>query len=149
MATGSSVRNKRMVGVDNTAFIPKVKPPTGMTKAGKKLWIQLVDSIPNENFMPSDMPIMETYCETLVSFRNARKMVDEQGEVITVFDDDGNVLRSAVNPWSTVMGSAASKITALCTKLRMSPSSRMKTDVTHGKQQESVQTTALGKLING
>jgi len=143
MAIGNSSRGQKMVGVDTTSFTPKIAPPKTMTKDGKKLWIQLVESIPNENLCPSDMPILEVYCETMITFRKAKQHVESEGEVI-IAKSTGN---QVMNPWTTVMINAGGKITSLSVKLRLSPSSRMKTDLTKGQQSPTTPTTKLGKLI--
>ena len=145
MAKGNSIRGRKMVQVDSTLFTPKITPPRFMSKEGKKIWAKLVETIPNENLCESDFPILEVYCETLASFRIAKKHVQAEGEVI-VAESTGNTV---VNPWSTVMNNAAGKVTALATKLRLSPSSRMKAEVTHGKPKASKATTPLGALLNG
>ena len=148
MPISSGTRNKKMVGVDTTAFTPKITPPESMTADGKKLWKQLVESIPNENLCLSDMPILEIYCETMVTFRKSKQHVDLQGEVI-ISESTGN---NMVNPWFTVMINAAGRITSLSTKLRLSPSSRMKADNTKGQLAKSVpvggEPSPLSKLIH-
>ena len=134
-----------MVGVDTTSFIKKLEPPSNLTKAGKGIWVRLIDSIPNENLIPSDFPLMEVYCEVLATFQNAKKMTEEQGEVI-VMESNGRPIK---NPWTDIMLNAAGKLTSLSIKLGLAPSSRMKADERKGKIGETEQTTSLGKLING
>ena len=139
MANAHNSTNKHMVKVDNTAFVPKVKPPKGMTKEGKAEWRLLIEMIPNENIIPSDYPLMEDYCETIVQFRLALHQITAEGAVI-----DGTL-----NPATTWMDKCSSRIAMLATKLRLAPNARKELANTHGKAQESVATTPLGKLLNG
>ena len=88
---------------------------------------------------------MEVYCEVLATFQNAKKMTEEQGEVI-VMESNGRPIK---NPWTDIMLNAAGKLTSLSIKLGLAPSSRMKADERKGKIGETEQTTSLGKLING
>ena len=143
MPISSGSRGRKMVGVDTTLFAEKITPPKSMTNDGKELWNELVKTIPNDNLCPSDMPILEVYCETMVTFRRAKQHVEVEGEVI-ISESTANPI---MNPWTTVMINASSKITSLSTKLRLSPSSRMKAEVTHGQKSKSEPTTKLGKLI--
>jgi P27 family predicted phage terminase small subunit len=142
MAKSKGTTGTRMVGVDNTAFIPKVKAPTSMTPAAKKVWKELIEQIPNENIIPSDTPLMEAYCETMVAYRAAVQNVNREG--VTLETAAGGI---TMNPEATWMDKCSSKLATLAAKLRLAPSARMELAGTKGKQAASKPTTALGKLI--
>jgi len=139
MAKSAGNTNKKMVGVDTTAFTPKVQPPKNMTKDGKMIWKSIVEMIPNENIMPSDFPLMESYCETMVQFRRATQQINIEGAII---DDK-------LSPAAVWMDKCSARLATLAAKLRLAPNARKELVSTHGKTQKSISTTPLGKLLNG
>ena len=139
MAKSKGTTGTKVTGIDNTMFIPKLTAPISMTPAGKKVWKVLIETIPNENIIPSDLPIMEAYCETTVAFRKAVQKVSM----------DGIIIDEKMNPEAVWMDKCSSKLAVLAAKLRLSPSARQDKSLTKGKGQESVPTTPMGKLIHG
>ena len=135
--------SKLLVGIDNTKFQHKVKAPMGMTPPAKKVWKELIDSIPNENILPSDFPIMEAYCETTALYRKAIQRVAMEGATITT--EKGSVM----NPEAAWADKCSAKLAILAAKLRLTPSARKEANQVYGKPAETQSTTELGKLING
>ena len=144
MPKSKGTTGHRMVKVDKTQFIPKIAPPSHMTGEAKKIWVELVDATPNDNLLPSDFPLLESYCCMVAGMRRAEKHLQEEGDVITF---EGG--RPFKNPWVDIKLSLDSKISTTSSKLRLNPAARMDKTIVKGQQAESQPTTDLGKLING
>ena len=144
MARSKGSTGHKMVKVDKTKFIPKISPPENLTDEAKEIWFQLVEAVPNDNLIPSDAPVLEIYCNALITFRRAVDRINAEGEVI--YPEGGKQFK---NPWVDVMNSANSKIANTASKLRLNPASRMDKTIVKGQQAKSTPTTELGKLING
>ncbi len=142
MPKSSSTRGQKMVGIDTTLVRPKIKPPNDLTPEAKKVWVKLVNSVPNEQFTESDYPVLATYCEVYATMRNALNMLLIEGYVLE--DRWGKPFK---NPWAAIANECAGKIPTLAMKLRLSPSSRKKAEVTHEKTPSSTATSTLGNLI--
>lgn len=141
MPISSSTRGQKMVGIDSTITRPKVKPPKTLSVAAKKVWIKLVDSVPNDQFNDADFVILATYCETYAIMMQANWFVNFEGAVI---HERG---KSCKNPWFSVAQESASKIASLAIKLRLCPSARKKNEVTKEKVPTGTASTKLGSMI--
>lgn len=142
MPRSNSNRGQKMVSVDTTINRPKVKPPSDLSVMAKKVWEQIINTTPNEQFTDSDFPVLVTYCEVYATMRTALDMMHIEGEVLQ--DRWGKGYK---NPWFSIAQESASKIPMLAMKLRLSPSSRKKGEVTKELPPASKPTTKLGGMI--
>lgn len=142
MPKSSSSRGQKMVGIDTTISRPKVAPPDDISPQALIVWNRIIETTPNEQFTDSDFPVLVTYCEVYATMRKAMDFMHWEGEVLMDRFD-----KPFKNPWFSIAQEAAGKIPTLAMKLRLSPSSRKKGEVTKEKAPVSNPTTTLGHLI--
>jgi len=100
---------------------PRVTAPDEMTEAGKKIWESIVSVCPANQFAKSDIPILQVYCEAVVSIGKAQKKLEEVEWVYTC-PVTGLEKKSE---WLMILKNQQSTVAMLATKLGLCPSSRV------------------------
>ncbi|MCU7837020.1 MAG: P27 family phage terminase small subunit [gamma proteobacterium symbiont of Taylorina sp.] len=96
----------------------KIVAPEHLTDNQKLLWSLLVETMPEEHFVKSDFPLMETYVISILLMRDAAKRIDEHGS----YTDGDN---PGIAPWVRVFEKQQTMIGNLAVKMRLAPVSRM------------------------
>ena len=96
----------------------KIAPPEHLTEKQKNIWALLVETMPDEHFVKSDFPLMETYVISILLMRDAAQRIDDFGPY-TEGDSPG------VAPWVRVFEKQQTMIGNLAVKLRLAPVSRL------------------------
>jgi hypothetical protein len=82
---------------------PRLKPPASLTKEERALFIELVEAVPPEHFIAADLPLLVSYIQATLLSRSSANKPDQ------------------IATWER-----ATKLqVAICTKLRLSPSTRI------------------------
>jgi phage terminase small subunit len=92
-----------------------LKPRTGLTAEVKLIWQELVGSMPEEHFRPTDSPLIEQYAQSIALARVAYANLQSEGPV----------LNGRASPWLIVLEKAHRSSVALSMRLRLSPQSRL------------------------
>jgi P27 family predicted phage terminase small subunit len=100
----------------------RLRPPADLTEAEKEIFVQLVGSLDQKHFAPSDMPLLVEYCVAIAQAREAARYLREEGRVVG----------RHVSPWLIVQEKSCRAMLALATRLRISPQSRARTKVKPG-----------------
>src|SRR5210317_154952 len=95
-------------------------PHQGMSENAKTVWRRIVNSLSTDHFKPYQYDLLRAYCELANSNKNAIKMVDKQGEVIT--QENGIIKR---NPWLDVALQTASQMSTMSAKLGINANSTL------------------------
>ena len=95
-------------------------PHQGMSENAKTVWRRIVNSLSTDHFRPCQYDLLRSYCELANSNKNAIKMVDKLGEVIT--SENGKMQR---NPWLDVALQTSSQMSTLSAKLGINANSLM------------------------
>lgn len=93
----------------------RIKPPADLPEPCRRIWVELVDSLPPDRFHTSDRPLLVLYCRALHQAELAFEALEQYGAAA----DD------SVSPWQRVADSAVKQAATLATKLRLCPQSRL------------------------
>src|SRR5512137_1733736 len=101
---------------NQTIYIPgfseeRPPPPTGMNVRAKRIWKQIVKSLPPTHFRQGDYPLLRAYCEAEALHWDACKAIKAEGAVL-----QGKVIKA--NPWVAIQTQTAHTMSQLATKLR-------------------------------
>jgi P27 family predicted phage terminase small subunit len=92
----------------------RLKPPGDLSDAEKEVFVALVGGVDQQNFRPSDRPLLVEYCTAVVQAREAASHLRKQGPV----------LGGRVSPWLITQEKSVRAMLMLATRLRLSPQSR-------------------------
>lgn len=121
------------------------KPPKQLPKKAKDTWKQVVNSLPVDHFRQSDLPLLEKYCMSdHVYWLAMQKVIDEDSLVIVT--EKGYSLPDS---YLTVANKQAQIMTALATKLRISPNSRISMSKAGYEKEESKPSKRSGLMFGG
>jgi P27 family predicted phage terminase small subunit len=95
----------------------RLKPPSTLSDAERKIFVDLVSSVDAKHFNKSDLPLLCRYVEAAALAAQAAAELKKHGAVIG----------GRVNPWVTVQEKSMRTMIALSLRLRLSPQSRMRT----------------------
>ena len=95
-------------------------PHQGMSENAKTVWRRIVNSLSTDHFKPYQYDLLRSYCELANSNKNAIKMVDKLGEVLT--SENGKMQR---NPWLDVALQTSSQMSTLSAKLGINANSTL------------------------
>lgn len=109
----------------------------------REVWTTTVNTKTGDYWSKGDIPILEIYCRNAEDIRRLTNEITDEGEII--FNANGNPV---VNPKIVVRGYAESKLMALCTKLRLQPSSRMDTKGETGQLKKKTKAKAAAQVID-
>jgi P27 family predicted phage terminase small subunit len=98
--------------------LTRLRPPAELGKDEQAVWRQIVLSVDEKHFRPSDAPLLVRYCQNVVLASRAAAALDREGAVIG----------SRPNPWLTVAEKADRALVALSMRLRVSPQARLRAD---------------------
>ena len=102
-----------------------LKPPDGLPRAAGALWRRIMDTTPEDQWRPGDVPLLAMYARVSVLAAEAVAHLEQDGQV----DSGGKV-----SPWVKVSSDHAKTLAALASKLRLAPSSRIRPEA-HSLQQ--------------
>ena len=60
----------------------RISPPPELPDRERSLWVQTVGDCRPEHFVPSDAPLLATYCAALAEREAADRHLDEEGRVL-------------------------------------------------------------------
>ena len=118
-------------------------PPDTLNEQEAGIWGSIMDSLPADWFRPSDWPILAAYCQTAVQYEQATEEL--RGKPLTL-EGAGRVYR---NPLLSVQHTAALRLAALASKLRLCPNSRVRHDATGSKRMSEVPKNKPWQYGNG
>ena len=112
-----------------------IDAPSGLSADHRRLFGEIVRSMPPEHFRQGDVPLLVRYVEAItMTERAGREMEASGGPVIAGVD------ALVTNPWFGVQQRSARMVAVLATRLRMSPQSRRDPKTVHraGARRSSV-----------
>lgn len=116
--------------------------PESLDEEFQDIWVATVNTKTGDYWSDGDVPLLEMYCRNAADIRRLSLEIKDEGEII--FNANGNPV---VNPKIMVRGYAESKLMALCTKLRLQPSSRMDTKGEDGQLKKKGKATRAAAVI--
>jgi|SRR5690606_17158381 len=102
-----------------SATAQRLEPHHSLTEQQRKLWQEIVDSLPADFFRPGDVPLLAAYCKAWSFYLLACAEIEANG--VTLQDERG---KRFANPAQQMVVTQASAMAQLATKLRLAPSSR-------------------------
>jgi phage terminase small subunit len=93
----------------------RLRPPASLGEAEKRAFIDLVTSVPIEQFSPADQPLLIAWSETVAIRERMATRLALEGEITE---------QGKVNPAVAVHREAVKTLNALALRLRVSPQSR-------------------------
>ena len=102
-----------------------LKPPDGLPRAAASLWRRIMATTPRDQWRPGDLPLLQMFCRTALLADEAIRHLEEDGQL----DAAGKV-----SPWVKVASDHGKTLALLASKLRLSPSSRVRPEA-HSLQQ--------------
>lgn len=118
---GAAAQNHLKEALDET--LPVFPYPADLPEGHKETWLRTVNTKTGDYWSKGDVPLLKLYCRVATDIERLSEDIEVEGEVI--HNANGNPV---VNPKIVVRGYAESRLMALCTKLRLQPSSRMNSD---------------------
>jgi P27 family predicted phage terminase small subunit len=92
----------------------RLRPPADLPAAETEIFISVVGGVDQQNFRPSDLPLLVEYCTAAVQAREAAAQLRREGSTIG----------RHINPLIAVQEKSVRAMAMLATKLRLSPQSR-------------------------
>lgn len=119
--------------------------PAGMTKRAKKLWGEIVESLPSSHFRPGDYPLLRAYCESEALHYQATQSIESEGAVVKTTkilnhgteNEEQITVSSKPNPWVAIQTQTAHTMAQLAMKLRLCVNSRIKHNEERGGKAKS------------
>jgi len=102
----------------------RISPPKEITNLALEVWNSIVNTLPSNHFVDSDISMLHTYCEAYVNVLTAQERLKT---VEWVYVDVKGVEQKS--RWLDILKSQQSAMALLATKLMICPSSRI--DETH------------------
>jgi phage terminase small subunit len=93
----------------------RLKPPSTLSDAERKVFRDLVRACDSEHFAPSDLPLLCRYCEAIVLAETAALELRQ-----------GAVVNGKPSPWIVIQEKSVRAIVALSLRLRLSPQARLR-----------------------
>lgn len=107
------------------------KPPVGMSSRPRRIWKNLVASLPANHFQASDFPLLRAYCEAEALHFEASEKIGREGAVLQKYKEvDGANVAVGVrtSPWVAIQTQTAHTMAQLATKLRLCANARLSPD---------------------
>ena len=101
-----------------------LQAPASLSQEERQVFVDLVLANKPQHFMPSDMPLLVTYCEVICQLRLASKELKK-----------GIVAGGKTNPWIGVQERLIKSMVALSMRLRLSPQARSPTNPSRASRQ--------------
>ena len=102
-----------------TESIQRPEPPGYLNVLERKLWIETIESLPDDWFVSADMTLFESFVRTTISYRLHLRELNQTGEV---YEDDKGILRAV--PTVAIMEKERSALITISGKLLLHPRSR-------------------------
>lgn len=103
------------------------KAPAYLDKEAKKIFKALSERLIMQRLLsPLDLEQLAIYSLNYSRILKAEKMIREEGEVVLIKDEDGNLLRQEENVWLKVQKDAMKMTNMIGTQFGFSPLSRVK-----------------------
>ena len=109
------------IGATNARLQPPEHVP--LDDDMRRVWDEIVNSLPADYFRPGDGPLLAAYCVATVFFVRAMEEVQAHGPMI-LNPDNG---RYYANPAQQLLVTQTSAMAGLAVKLRLCPSARYST----------------------
>jgi P27 family predicted phage terminase small subunit len=108
--------------------------PKGLPEEHRELWCDTVNTKTGDYWCAADVPLLKMYCRNVHDVERLSDEIEQEGEVILNAREN-----PVVNPKIVIRGFAEARLMALCTKLRLQPSSRMdtKNEANQGKRKNA------------
>ncbi len=97
----------------------RIAPPKALTRAQRKEWSAIVDSLPADFFRPSDVPMLAAFCVSAALYAEAAALIERDGMLLTA--ENGRKYAHPAKDFLTATGAAMAQ---MAVKLRLCPSSR-------------------------
>jgi P27 family predicted phage terminase small subunit len=97
----------------------RLRPPDDLSPAEKEIFASIVGAVDPKHFVPSDLPLLASYCVAINQEREANHHLRAEGYII-----DGKP-----SPWVVVQEKSHRMVVALSMRLRLAPQSRTRTKV--------------------
>lgn len=101
------------------------KAPAGLPRAAQSLWRAVMQSTPEDQWRPGDLPLLAMFCRVSVLAAEAVAHLEHDGQV----DSGGKT-----SPWIKVASDHGKTLALLASKLRLAPSARIRAEA-HSLQQ--------------
>jgi len=119
--------------------------PSHLCYYGKKEWKRIVPLLNELPIAELDRELVETYCTLHGSRRRLQKDLQDSGEIIITYDDDGIETGRKKNPSYDMMISTVKELRMIANQLGMTMNSRLELAVPDGETEED----EILKLIKG
>lgn len=119
-------------------------PPSGMTKVARKLWKEIVASLPSTHFRPGDYPLLRDYCEAESTILRMRSAIEQEGDFVP-----GARGGTVAHPGYAVITASSSAKSMLATKLRLCANSRLSNDKAAREKIEEPVSKRKGLMFGG
>lgn len=117
----------RLTGDHNFELATAYTVPAYLDKDAKKVFKSIAERmLMNRLLSTLDFEQLEIYAINYARCVKAEKMIREEGEVVLIKDEDGNLLRQEENVWIKIQKDAIKIINTIGGQFGMSPVSRVK-----------------------
>src|SRR5680860_1696265 len=96
---------------------PRLRPRDDMPAAVAAIFVETVETMPEDHFRPSDTALLESFCQAVALAREAYRQVEKQGPV----DEKGRM-----SAWVTVLEKQHRVISNAAMRLRLAPQARIR-----------------------
>lgn len=117
----------RLTGDQNFELATAYTVPSYLDKEAKKVFKSIAERmLMNKLLSTLDFEQLEIYAINYARCVKAEKMIKEEGEVVLIKDEDGNLLRQEENVWIKIQKDAIKIVNTIGGQFGMSPVSRVK-----------------------
>lgn len=111
----ASTASKSIVQVLPDANKRRLRAPDDLQPEARRVWSEVVDTLPPDRFHASERPLLALYCRSMVTAERA----------LTAIDRDGPLIGDKINPALRLFDTSVRQVVSLATKLRVTPQSRV------------------------
>lgn len=101
----------------------RISAPSGMSKYARRLWNEIVDSLPSSHFRPADRPLLRDFCEADATIQRMREAIEKDGDFV-----QGLRGGQVAHPGYAQIVAHGNLKSMLATKLRICANSRLSND---------------------
>ncbi len=96
-----------------------IRMPSTLSKEAKTFWKQITGAMPKGVYLPTDAPLLVSFCEAAAMHKIASQHIAKEGAI-----SKGSKGQDIVSPWVKIQSDNASKIASLGSKLGLTPVDR-------------------------
>ena len=109
---------------EGEATTGSTEPPAWLLEEGREEWRRILPALARRGLLEVDLNILAAYCQAFAHWRACEAKVEDEGRVIVLRSDKGEVRQLVANPHLALSMKFAGQLRVLARELGASPAAR-------------------------